>query len=143
MNQTVHCSVGAHTLLLLTLVCSPMSFSSTEAVTTTSGVLTGNIDENGIHSFKGIRYAQSPTGKYRWQSPRPFRSKRVFSTTAYGPRCLQTTRQPANDLSEDCLFLNVWTPSVSGQRPVMVSIHGGGFRASSGNARAKSLLYLK
>ncbi|MEM7362798.1 MAG: carboxylesterase family protein [Pseudomonadota bacterium] len=140
MYRTRHRLLNLHAVLLLALAYCPVTFAAssvpTDPVTTTSGVLTGIADEEGIQSFKGIRYAQSPTGRYRWQPPRPFRSNRPLSATSYGPRCLQATRQPATDLSEDCLFLNVWTPSPQGSLPVMVNIHGGGFRAGSGNARA-------
>ena len=135
--RTGQCLLNPYVILLSALACCPVKIAAssvpTHPVTTTSGVLTGIVDEEGIQSFKGIRYAQSPTGRHRWQPPRPFRSKRPLSATSYGPRCLQATRQPATDLSEDCLFLNVWTPSPQGSLPVMVNIHGGGFRAGSGN----------
>lgn len=127
----------ARTMLLSVLLMScALTMAGADMLVTTSGLLSGTQAPGGIVSFKGIRYAQPPTGQHRWQPPRAFRSKRQLTATDYGDRCLQSTRQPATDLSEDCLFLNVWTPSISGQRPVMVSIHGGGFRAGSGNARA-------
>ena len=91
----------------------------------------------GITAFKGIRYAQPPVGPLRWKPPLPPAAwSGVHAATEFGPASLQT-RSPEGSIyadlpqkmSEDCLFLNIWTPSPApAKSPVMVWIHGGALR---------------
>lgn len=103
------------------------------------GRLRGTLDGD-VASFKGIRYAAAPVGELRWQPPRTAAPIATESdATAYGNDCMQTRLpwdQSTAQMSEDCLFLNVWTPAQRSRLlPVMVWIHGGGYVTGSAAQR--------
>ncbi len=101
-------------------------------VHTTQGSFEGVV-EDGVHAFRGIPYAEAPTGHRRWQPPQALPGHRdVRPALEFGPACPQVGTVEPTD--EDCLSLNVWTAGLNDKaRPVMVWIHGGGFRGGSGN----------
>ncbi len=106
--------------------------STQPVVTTSAGSVEGVIDE-GIYTFKGIRYGADTSGAGRFMPPRkPTPWKGVKPALQYGPACPQTrpgeTSRLSEGESEDCLTLNVWTPGLKDntRRPVMVWLHGGG-----------------
>jgi len=104
--------------------------SPTAIATTASGRVRGRI-EDGIHVFKGIRYG-TDTRPLRFKPPQPpLRWRGIQDAFEYGASAPQ--RNHAG--SEDCLFLNVWTPGLrdGGKRPVLVYIHGGAFNTGSGS----------
>ncbi|MDG0792641.1 carboxylesterase family protein [Cohnella ginsengisoli] len=105
---------------------------------TKSGAVRGGA-EDGMLAFKGIPYAEPPTGSLRFKPPVPLAPwEGVRDATAYGSRALQERREPGYVYSEDCLNLNVWTPAADGKkRPVIFFIHGGGhFEGSNSDAKS-------
>ncbi len=97
---------------------------------------------SGVRSFKGIPFAEAPVGDLRWKEPQPVKNwTGVRNADQFGPRCMQRTSPNAdywfrsNGMSEDCLYLNVWTPAKSDRErlPVLVYIFGGGFQNGDGS----------
>jgi para-nitrobenzyl esterase len=99
-----------------------------------SGLISG---VDGV--FRGIPYAAAPVGKLRWREPQPVAHwDGVKKADQFGAICMQAAPRGATsapNMSEDCLFLNVWTSasSASDRRPVMVWIHPGGYQTGSGS----------
>jgi para-nitrobenzyl esterase len=101
---------------------------------TRHGRVRGNV-EQGVNVFRGIRYG-ADTAPTRFQPPRlPQPWHGVAEALAYGAAAPQRGRE-GQEGSEDCLFLNVWTPGLhdGARRPVLFYIHGGGFDTGSGSS---------
>ncbi|MGI4803854.1 MAG: carboxylesterase/lipase family protein [Janthinobacterium lividum] len=110
-------------------------------VKTTNGVLEGTTETSGIRSFKGIPFAKAPVGDLRWKEPQPaenwagVRKADHFGANAMQKKIFGDMLFRSSGMSEDCLFLNVWTPAKSSTEklPVLVYFFGGGFVAGDGS----------
>ena len=98
-------------------------------------------ETTGVHSFKGIPFAAPPVGDLRWKAPQPAPAwTGIREAVRFRPRAMQLPvfgdmNFRSNGMSEDCLYLNVWTPDASAdaQLPVLVYFYGGGFIAGDGS----------
>ncbi|MDR3700020.1 MAG: carboxylesterase family protein [Candidatus Sulfopaludibacter sp.] len=114
-----------------------------DRVKTANGILESTATpKDGVRIFKGVPFAQPPVGDLRWREPQPVKNwTGARNADQFGPRCMQRTSPGAdywfrsNGMSEDCLYLNVWTPAKSGNEklPVLVYIFGGGFQNGDGS----------
>ncbi|CAJ1503055.1 carboxylesterase family protein [[Mycobacterium] kokjensenii] len=106
-----------------------------DVVRTGSGLLKGVVGPDH-RLFQGIPYAAPPLGPLRWQHPAPMPAwPGVRDAAKRGPWCIQPDAAEVDPISEDCLTLNVWTPTGSAAEPlpVMVWIHGGSFIRGAGD----------
>jgi para-nitrobenzyl esterase len=105
-----------------------------ETAEVTGGKIAGTVAE-GLGEFKGIPFAAPPVGQLRWKAPQPVKHwTGTRQTVAFGAACMQNPatagrQAPGIALSEDCLYLDIWTPAKSTREklPVIAWIYGGGF----------------
>jgi len=128
-----------------TWLCAIPSFAQVRAVSVTGGQVEGVLAQ-GVVSFKGIPFAAPPVGDLRWHSPQAVRAwSGVRKADHFAASCWQTVAPRGfgpwtheyvvqGPVSEDCLYLNIWTPARRGSHlPVLLYIHGGAFLQGSGS----------
>jgi para-nitrobenzyl esterase len=135
-NQMKKLSIGI--VLLVFASCLHAQQSANPEVKITSGIVRG-LTKGEVSSFKGIPYAAPPVGEFRWRPPQPVKPwNDVRDASKYCADCPQRLWPGSTaTTSEDCLFLNVWTPANATKKsklPVMVWIHGGAFVSGSGSS---------
>ena len=137
-------------LVLVAAAALALTIRDTPPIKTASGLVSGLPGRNSaITVFKGIPFAAPPVGALRWHAPTPAAAwQGVRKADAFSPSCIQTIvteKKPwtyefmaHGEVSEDCLYLNVWTPAASpnARRPVFVYLYGGGNVEGSGSIPA-------
>ena len=107
---------------------------------TGNGILEG-INESGIKVFKGVPFAAPPVGNLRWAAPQPVQKwDGIRKADEFGPNPMQENvfgdmMFGTKKMSEDCLYLNIWTPAktMDEKLPVFIYFNGGGLMAGSGS----------
>ena len=128
------------TILSLATLLLSMSMMAQTQVKTAEGILEGK-DLSGITIFKGVPFAAPPVGNLRWKAPQPVQKwEGVRKATEYGPNPMQEALFGDMNFgtkvnSEDCLYLNIWTPAKTMKEhlPVLIYFNGGGLMAGSGS----------
>ena len=126
----------------MTLAGLLLAAAAPPPVTIESGRVQGGEDGAAL-IFRGVPFAAPPTGERRWTAPAAVEPwKGIRDATAPAPACIQNdqgwNRAEFIHASEDCLTLDIRTPSLSGKRPVLVWIHGGSNRAGSPGEMVRS-----
>jgi para-nitrobenzyl esterase len=129
-------------------VAADASAAIPDPVKTDAGLVAGDTLPSGVRVFKGIPFGAPPIGNLRWREPQPVAKwDGVRDAKTWGNVCIQPNqpnRQPVNvtvdlpdspKMSEDCLYLNVWTQAnrANDRRPVMLWIFGGAYSEGGGS----------
>ncbi|WP_336513877.1 carboxylesterase/lipase family protein [Pollutibacter soli] len=147
-TEIIRCATLVLLMLVSTQIIFGQNFSARKDVRTKYGPVSGKqVSAAGVYAFKGIPFAAPPVGNLRWREPMPPAPwTEIKMADQFGPSPMQAkptpfmvyTREfliPENPISEDCLYLNIWTSAKTSteKKPVFVWIYGGGF-TSGGSA---------
>ena len=148
INHKLPLAFIASCLLITTSSFFLPSTNALDKIKVEGGLISGTTNQSGdVHIYRGIPYAAPPIGDLRWKAPQPVQSwSGVKACNKFSASPMQASPAPFSmwseeflipkePISEDCLYLNVWTGASSSKekRPVLVWIYGGGF-ASGGSA---------
>ena len=122
-------------VLAAVAACVPLAAAMAEPVVTDAGALQG-VRAGQLTIYKGVPFAAPPVGALRWREPQPVQAwPGLRKADAFAPACMQIGVSMPGETpppeSEDCLYLNIWTPAKNphARLPVMVWVPGGGFIA--------------
>ena len=126
--------------ITIKIIAQPDNERHGPQVKTANGILEGT-SESGINVFRGVSFAAPPVGDLRWREPQPVKNwSGIRKAYHFGPKAMQLPifgdmSFRSDGTNEDCLYLNVWTPSKNGKDklPVLVYFYGGGFMAGDGS----------
>ena len=122
-------------LLAIAILAAPlMSAAKDPTVKVEQGLLKGTV-EQGLTVYRGVPFAAPPIGELRWRTPKPVANwDGVRNADKFAPQCVQGSFSPpgqeAPAMSEDCLYLNVWTPAKSASAHIPVLAWRKGFFGS-------------
>ncbi|WP_294821053.1 carboxylesterase family protein [uncultured Flavobacterium sp.] len=131
-----------NSIMAILLSVTSMTFAQKgPTAKTQQGVVQGIKLPSGVDTYRGIPFAQPPVGNLRWKAPQPPKNwNGTRMADKFGNKPMQ---QPvygdmnfrSAEMSEDCLYLNVWTPAkdANAKLPVLVYFYGGGFIAGDGS----------
>jgi para-nitrobenzyl esterase len=135
------CSLRICLVVSLLYTAAAHGAPASTSVKVVNGTVEGSTSDSGIRMFRGIPFAAPPVGALRWKAPQPVKNwAGVRTAVEFSPSCMQ--RPIYGDMefrgkgtSEDCLYLNVWTPakSATDKLPVLVYFFGGGLVAGDGS----------
>ena len=125
---------------VLTLLAGALFAQQPARVNVAEGTLEG-VNESGVKTFKGVPFAAPPVGDLRWKAPQPVAKwQGVRQAKEFGPNPMQENifgdmNFGTKKMSEDCLYLNIWTPAkdMNEHLPVLIYFNGGGLIAGSGS----------
>ncbi len=127
-------------ILLICGLAAANLFAADQVKTANGTVESTATPKDGVRSFKGIPFAAPPVGDLRWKEPQPAQNwTGVRNADQFAAHCMQRAGGDywfrGDGMSEDCLYLNVWTPAKSGNEklPVLLYVFGGGFQNGDGS----------